>query len=119
MSKQVDLLGDGILGLDFLKQMQAKICYQSKALTFTYAGVTITKSLSSNTSRNKLTNSGEQAGRIRIPPVRDYCEVTGRDWVYNYRRIGRLKGTIARGIPRWIPSEGGKWMCYYQCINYH
>jgi len=42
VSKQVDLLGDGILGRDFLKQMQAQICYQSKTLTFTYAGVTIT-----------------------------------------------------------------------------
>ena len=55
--KQVDLLGDGILGQDF-KQMQTKICYQSRTLTFTYAGVTITKSLSSNSSGNKLTNSG-------------------------------------------------------------
>ena len=42
VSKQVDLLGDGILGRDFLKRMQAKICYQSKTLNFTYAGVTIT-----------------------------------------------------------------------------
>ena len=67
VSKQVDLLGDGILGRDFLKQMQAKICYQSRTLTFTYAGVTI-KSLSSNSSGNKLENSRERAGRIRIPP---------------------------------------------------
>jgi len=48
--------------------MQAKICYQSRTLTFTYAGVTITKSLSSNSSGNKLENSGEQAGWIRILP---------------------------------------------------
>ena len=67
VSKQVDLLGDGILGRDFLKQMQAKICYQSRTLNFTYAGVTITKSLSSNSSGNKQENSGERAGRIRIP----------------------------------------------------
>jgi len=58
VTKQVDLLGDGILGRDFLKQMQAKLCYQSRTLTFTYAGVTITKSLSSNFSGNKLENSG-------------------------------------------------------------
>ena len=60
--------GGEILGRDFLKQMQAKISYQSWTLTFTYAGVTITKSLSSNSSGNKLENSGERAGRIRIPP---------------------------------------------------
>ena len=48
--------------------MQAKICYQSRTLTFTYAGVTITKSLSSNSSGNKLENAGGRAGRIRIQP---------------------------------------------------
>jgi len=69
VSKQVDLLGDEILGRDFLKQMQTKICYQSMTLTFTYTGVTITKSLSNNSFGNKLTNSGERAGRIRPPPV--------------------------------------------------
>ena len=68
VSKQVDLLGDGILGRDFLKQMQAQICYQSRTQTFTYAGVTITKLLSNNSSGNKLTNSGERARQIRIPP---------------------------------------------------
>jgi len=119
VSKQVDLLGDGILGRDFLKQMQAKICYQSRTLTFMYAGVTITISLSNNSSGNNLTNSGERVGRIRPPLVRDYTEVTGRDLVYNCQRIGRSKGTIARGIPSWIPSEGSKWVCYYQCIKYH
>jgi hypothetical protein len=48
--------------------MQAKIYYQSRTLTFTYSGVTITKSLCNNSSGNKLTNSGERAGCIRIPP---------------------------------------------------
>ena len=67
MHKHVDLLGDGFLGRDIFKEMQAKICYQSKTLTFTYAGVTITKSVSSNFSGKKLTNSGERVGRIRIP----------------------------------------------------
>jgi hypothetical protein len=66
--KQVDLLGDRILGQDVFKQMQAQKCYQSRTPTFTYAGVTITKSLSNNFSGNKLTNSGERVGRIRIPP---------------------------------------------------
>ncbi len=44
-SKQVDLVGDGILGWDFLQQMQAQICYSTKTKTFTYEGVTVTKPL--------------------------------------------------------------------------
>ena len=120
VSKRVDLLGDGILGRDFLKQMQAQICYQSRTLTFTNAGVTITKSLSNNSSGNKLTNSGGTSRPDKnTPSVRDYSEVTGRDWVYNCRRIGKTEGTIARGIPSWILSEGSKQVCYYQCIKYH
>jgi len=67
VSKQADMLGDGILGRDFLQKMQAKLCYQNRTLTFTYAGVTITKSLSNNSSGNKLTNAGERAGWIRLP----------------------------------------------------
>ena len=35
VSKQVDLVGDGILGRDFLQQMQAQICYRTKTITFT------------------------------------------------------------------------------------
>jgi hypothetical protein len=46
-----------------------------------------------------------------------YSEVTGRDWVYNYRRIGRTKGTIVRGVPSWVLSEGSNRVCYYLCIN--
>jgi hypothetical protein len=68
--KQFDLLGDGILGRDFLKQMQAQICYQSRTLTFMYVGVTITKSLRNNFSGNKLTNSGELADLIIHPSPR-------------------------------------------------
>ena len=68
VSRQVNLLGDGILGQDFLKQMQAQICCQSRTLTFTYAGVTITKSLSNNSSGSKLKNSGERVVCLRIPP---------------------------------------------------
>ena len=68
VSKQVDLLGDGILGRDFLKQMQAKICYQSKTLTFMYAGVTISKPLSNEFLGNKLSKPRERVGLMKIPP---------------------------------------------------
>jgi hypothetical protein len=37
VSKQVALKGDGILGRDFLKLMQARICYKEQSLTFRYA----------------------------------------------------------------------------------
>jgi hypothetical protein len=67
--KQVDLLGDGIFGLDFLKQMQAKIVYQNRTVTFMYAGAIITKPLRNDFSGNKLSNSGEQVGRIKIPHI--------------------------------------------------
>jgi hypothetical protein len=53
VSKQVDLLGDRMLGRDFLKQMQAKVCYQSRTQTFTYAGVTINKQMINDFSGNK------------------------------------------------------------------
>jgi hypothetical protein len=58
VSKQVDLLGDGFLGRDFLEQMQAKIYYQSRTVTFTYAGVSINKPLSNDFAENKLSKSG-------------------------------------------------------------
>jgi hypothetical protein len=54
VSKQVDLLGNGRLGRDFLKQMQAQICYQGRILIFTYAGVTISKPLSNDFLGNKF-----------------------------------------------------------------
>ena len=38
MDKQVDVKGDGILGRDFLKVMQAQICYRERLLSFQYQG---------------------------------------------------------------------------------
>ena len=45
VSKQVDLKGDGILGRDFLKAMQARICYKEGSLTFRHEGITVHKRL--------------------------------------------------------------------------
>lgn len=45
VSRQVDVKGDGILGRDFLRAMQARICYESKALTFQHEGTVINKKL--------------------------------------------------------------------------
>jgi hypothetical protein len=41
VSQQVDLKGDGILGRDFLTQVQAQICYKTRSLTFAYQGARI------------------------------------------------------------------------------
>ena len=66
VSKQDDLLGDGILGRDFLKQMQAQICYLSKTLNFTYGGFTVTKPLSYHCPGIYLTNSEVREARIKL-----------------------------------------------------
>jgi len=45
VNKQVDLKGDGILGRDFLKLMQARICYKERFLTFRHVGCVMRKKL--------------------------------------------------------------------------
>jgi len=45
VSKQVDLKGDGILGHDFLKAMQARICYREQVLIFQYEEILVRKKL--------------------------------------------------------------------------
>jgi hypothetical protein len=47
VSHQVDLKGDGILGRDFLKAMQARTCYENKVLTFQHERNVINKKLES------------------------------------------------------------------------
>jgi len=44
VSREVHLR-DGILGRDFLKAMQAHICYKERFLTFQYKGTTVRKKL--------------------------------------------------------------------------
>jgi hypothetical protein len=45
VNKQVDLKGDGILGRDFLKAMQARICYREHVLHFQHKGIAVHKKL--------------------------------------------------------------------------
>jgi len=45
VSKQVDLKGDGILGRDLFKLIQARICYKERSLTFRHAGCVTHKKL--------------------------------------------------------------------------
>jgi hypothetical protein len=68
VNKQVDLLGDGILGRDFLAQMQARICYTSHTLTFTYAGTSIIKYLSPHPSGHEPRFPEFQIDSIQVKP---------------------------------------------------
>jgi len=45
VSMQVDLKGDGILGREFFKSKQARICYKERSLTFRHAGCVMRKKL--------------------------------------------------------------------------
>ena len=68
VSNQVDLLGDGILGRDFLKQTQARICYVSKTLTFSYEGLTIVKPLGDCLSGSESENPEKREGSVKLTP---------------------------------------------------
>ena len=68
VSNQIDLPGDGILGRDFLKQTQARLCYVSKTLTFSYRGVTIVKSLGDCSPRSKLESLRDREGNVKLTP---------------------------------------------------
>ena len=45
VSKQLDIKGDGILGRDILKLMQARICYKERSLIFRHAGCVMRRKL--------------------------------------------------------------------------
>lgn len=68
VNQQVDLKGDGILGRDFLTQVQAQICYKTRSLTFTYEGTRIRKELSYTEAGTDQRGVGAMTGKIRLPP---------------------------------------------------
>jgi hypothetical protein len=61
VSQQVDQKGDGILGRDILKLIQARICYRERSLTFQHEGFVIHKELRS----------------LQEPDCRDFQEAPG------------------------------------------
>jgi hypothetical protein len=67
VSQQVDLKGDGILGRDFLKVMQAHICYNEKLLTFQYRGNTIRKKLGPPPGFEGETLQDRSMNKLTIP----------------------------------------------------
>jgi hypothetical protein len=66
VSKQVDLVGDGILGRDFLQQLQAQICYRTKTITFAYEGVTVVKPLCNKPMGDEPRNLELREGRLKL-----------------------------------------------------
>jgi hypothetical protein len=56
------------LGRDFLKQMQAQICYKNLTLTFHHAVNVVSKPLRPDWSEDELNGSEIGIGRIKLPP---------------------------------------------------
>jgi len=67
VSKQVDLKGDGILGRNFLKSMQARICYKELSLTFRHAGCVMFKKLISLPELEHEAHQGVRVGKLTLP----------------------------------------------------
>jgi hypothetical protein len=67
VSQQVDLKGGVILGRDFLKVMQAHICYKEKLLTFQYEGITVRKKLGRLPGSEKETSQDRSVDRLTLP----------------------------------------------------
>ena len=68
VGKQIDLKGDGILGRDFLKKMQAQICYGSRTLTFKYAGTVVQKRMGHNQTERNVEIPNIMTSTIRLTP---------------------------------------------------
>ena len=67
VDKQVDLKGDGILGRDFLKVMQAHICYRERLLSFQYEGNTVCRKLEPPPGCEGDAPHDRSANRLTIP----------------------------------------------------
>jgi hypothetical protein len=67
VNKQIDLKGDGILGRDFLKIMQALISYKDKLLTFRYKGNTVRKKLGPPPGVEGKTSKSRSARKLTVP----------------------------------------------------
>jgi hypothetical protein len=71
VSQQVDLKDDGILGRDFLKAMQARICYENKVLTFQHEGTIINKTLGSLPEPKRGVPDENRVKKINLPARTD------------------------------------------------
>ena len=67
VTKQVVLKGDGILGRDFLKSMQTRICYKVRSLTFRHAGCVMRKKLICLPELEREAHQGVGVGKLTLP----------------------------------------------------
>jgi hypothetical protein len=67
VSKQVDLKGDGILGRDFLRARQARICYSERMLTFQVKGTCVRQRLTSIQEVEPRTVEDGGANKLTLP----------------------------------------------------
>jgi hypothetical protein len=67
VSQQVDLTGDGILGRDFLKLKQARICYRERSLTFQHEWFVIHKELRSLQESEIRDFQEAPGGKLTLP----------------------------------------------------
>jgi len=67
VSKQVGLKGDGIFGRDFLKAMQARICYREQVLIFQYEGIFVRKKLTSLPRTELGALKDERVNKLTLP----------------------------------------------------
>jgi hypothetical protein len=67
VDKQVDLKGDWILGRDFFKSMQTRICYKERSLNFRHAGCLMRKKLISLPELEREAHQGVGVGKLTLP----------------------------------------------------
>jgi hypothetical protein len=65
VNKQVDIPCDGILGRDFLQHARAKICYESRTVTFTGK---VCKKVSRVIQLATREPNARKMGHIKLPP---------------------------------------------------
>ena len=67
VSQKVDVKGEGILGRNFFKLMQTRICYKQRLLTFRHAGFLISKKLRSLLKPEFGAFQGVGVGKLTLP----------------------------------------------------
>ena len=68
VNKQVDLKGDGILGRDFLKTSQARVCYTEQVLVLQYKGVSVHKKLTFLPGTEQGSYREKGVNKLTLPP---------------------------------------------------
>jgi len=67
VSQQVDVKGDGILGLDFSKAMRSGICYRAQVLIFQKEGILVRKKLTILPAAEPGAPMDERVKKLTLP----------------------------------------------------